>query len=204
MVDQFDRIEFTGGMEFPELTGPRCATEHRRLLEIIPVYRRHCQGTDEEGHTIVEPRAEDRKAIRILLKGWLREISDRYLSRTSIDEFSSSNPARIRHGEGDRCYEFIARNAPRGAVKFLYNDLSNNSMLFGDSLPSTLTYNNYFSRLLLWDDANCFGLNMEISQKLNITNMGGNSAINVYYQSAQKFISRAQETHNTIYYEMVN
>ncbi|NNE98500.1 MAG: hypothetical protein HKN25_05705 [Pyrinomonadaceae bacterium] len=139
----------------------------------------------------------DKKVVKALLKGWAREISDRYLDYRLINNTFGSRRFESRRN----AYETIRQNAPAGAVKFLYNELPGNSRfnLFGNSIAQDMDYNTYFSTLLAWDDLHCFGLVMEISRLNNLLQLGGGGAVHLSLQASSMWISNAQSNSGNVY-----
>ncbi len=143
----------------------------------------------------------DKKVVKVLLRAWLRQISDRYLDRQALRVFE-----RRPFTSHEAAYDAIRQNAPGGAVKLLYNELAaatNGPLaLFGPNLPAHLTYNQYFSQMLAWDDAHCFGLVAELNRLKSVLTNGGGSSLAAALQAAANFISENGRREGTLYNRM--
>ena len=97
----------------------------------------------------------DKARVRAVLRAAARMISDRYLDLNLIN--------RLDHrpwNSVDEAYRILRRNAPEGAVCFIYNTLADERMpyLLGDRVWDGWGYNEYFSQILHWDDRHAYGL----------------------------------------------
>ncbi|MEW8692862.1 MAG: hypothetical protein AB2535_17620 [Candidatus Thiodiazotropha endolucinida] len=101
------------------------------------------------------PTFLDKRRIRALLKAWGRTISDRYLDLNRINNLDSR-----RHDSEQAAFDLLRQNAPRGAVMFIMNSISQSRQPYfiGQNLWEGWGYNEYFSALLNWDDRHCYGL----------------------------------------------
>lgn len=97
----------------------------------------------------------DKVRIRALLRGWAREVSDRYLDLNLVNRLHMR-----RHESQQAAFDLLRQNAPAGAVQFLMDEIEHNRMphFFGTQLWDGWGYNQYFSALLHWDDGHCYGL----------------------------------------------
>lgn len=195
----FTEIESVRGHSRRTLGGRRC----RLSLNHGPLWQQ-LTGFGEARMTCdYSATLSDKSVARALLRGWSRQVSDRYLDRQAVRAFT-----RRRFTSTEQAYETVSQNAPAGAVKFLYNELPTSTgdlALFGANLSPDLTYNQYFSRLIAWDDAHCFGLVVELSRLNNQLQLGGGSAVHPALQAATLWIFRNQtENPRSIYHEVAN
>lgn len=143
----------------------------------------------------------DKTIAKVLLRAWLRKGPDRYLDFLAVRQFRGTWFTSV-----NEAYERIRQNSPRGAVKFLYNEIPRGDgslVLFGSSLPADLTYNHYFSRMLAWDDLHCFGLVMELSRLNNVLVGGGASTVHPALQAALLWIFQNQRENPRSIYHVV-
>lgn len=148
----------------------------------------------------------DKKAVKLLLKAFKRDIPDRYIDYQTIRSFRGSGNSITR----EEAYRQIRRNAPSGCVKFIFNELPKSGEnhrglhLFGNGITEDMTYNQYYSRLVQWDNLHCFGLIMEISRLNNLLQLGGGNAVGSKWHAASAFVHHQQRiaTENNIYKQM--
>lgn len=97
----------------------------------------------------------DKKRVKAVLQAFARQISDRYLDLQSVNVLDHRS-----HESEQAAFDALRQNAPRGAVRFIFNELaaSRSPYFFGPNLWQGWGYNEYFSALLHWDDRHVFGL----------------------------------------------
>lgn len=143
----------------------------------------------------------DKVVAKSLLRAWRRDIPDRYLDFAAVSQFQ-----RRRFSSHADAYATIRQNAPRGAVKFLYNELSRstgNLSLAGNSISRDMTYNRFYSTLIAWDKLHCFGLVMELQRLNNQLSLGGGSTVPAALQAACLWIHTNQSVNNRSIYHIV-
>jgi hypothetical protein len=93
-------------------------------------------------------------------------------------------------------FDRVKQNASQGgAVRFLQNELENcrHPHFFGPQLWSRYDYNTYFSHMLRWDDAHCYGVLLQ----MNRANKTGNAV--TIYQAALDWIRYQVEHRKGVY-----
>ena len=196
----FTTIVDVGRQEATTLGGERCewtfnnGTRLERLLGM---------GTPAKVCN-VRPQRVDKLILKILLRAWKRELSDRYLDRRSTETLC------LRRFDSDAAaYDELRQNAPRGAVKFAYNELPaatvSNRPLFGNRLREDLDYNDYYSMLLYWNQLHCFSVIARISQmKALVGATGGGGAVHAGWEAANNWIVDNQSRPGTIYHALAH
>ena len=160
------------------------------------------------------PSSTDRAVLRALLRGWGREISDRYLDLTAVlraeqhlaspdtPELMRSLNAITSQAEADAR---MRANYPSGCVKFIVNELAVSSLpLFGDNVPPDMSFNEYYSALLVWDDFHLTGLTAYIRRQTHLRRAGDGGEVNLIIHAANAWVSRAQRTPGNVYYAIQN
>ena len=193
-VDQeFTQIADVPGFDRQTLGGRRC---HLRLNQ-GPMWQQLLGMGSSQMVCDYSATLTDKNVVKALLRGMLRDLSDRYLDFAAVRQF-----AHRRFAQGaQEAFQTIRQNAPQGAVKFLYNELRREPALFGNMVPADMTYNRWYTSLLDWDDHHCFGLVAELSRLNNVLSNGGGGATAPAYQAAQLWIfSNQTENRRSIYH----
>jgi hypothetical protein len=192
-------------IEFPRRLLNKVDREFTKV-ESVPGYPRESLSGRRCGWGICNftTQPSDKAVVKTLLKAWMRDISDRYLNLSDFRVLRKLT----RFKSVDESYEILKQNSPPGAVRFIYNDIPASAaplVLFGNSLPKNLTYNQYFSRLLAWDYTHCFGLVAEIATLENKLSLGGGSGTNYMTQAAKRWIAWNQRNNpKSVYYVLAH
>lgn len=208
-------------VEFPNRLMRKVDPEFTKIIS-IPGYKRktiggsRCEYSFNEGTkfekfmglgTFAETckfsaRPTDKLVVKTLLSAWTRRISDRYLDLPSLERFTKRS-----FKSKEEAYEIIRQNHPVGAVKFLYNELPKNHgnlTLFGNSIGTDMTYNKYFTMLIVWDDLHCFGLTHKLINLNNRLSLGGGSTVHPALQAAVLWIHNNQQQRSGNIYSIIS
>jgi len=144
-----------------------------------------------------KPIPSDRAVVKALLRGWKRELSDRFIDLPTYESLFRT----VRVKSVDQAYDLIRLNWTNGGcVQFLFNQLSNPPTgLFGSKVTSIPSYNQYFSRLMAWDDKRCFGL-MNFIAKDAGRFAAADEGVHIYHRAATRWIRYQQKNKKSIYY----
>jgi hypothetical protein len=186
----------------------------QEFTEIVPVSgypipRRNiggkrCRFKLNIGNEVCEYSAtlQDKSIVKLLLKAWLRQISDRYLDFADIQMLER---ASNRLNGPEEYFKIIRNNSTDGgAVRFIYNELPNNIYLFGSLINIKTTYNQYFSEMIAWDQIHFTGLLNHVNTFVEQRSGGGNLiSISHVFQAAMLYIVRDKKNNpKSIYNEL--
>jgi hypothetical protein len=124
--------------------------------------------------------------VKALLRGWRREISDRYLDLQDLIRL-----ARRTFRSEREAFAAIRPNAPVGAVRFVMNELERVERpfaLFGQRVSPRVTYNDYYTALLGWDEDHLIGLIAHINHLNASASIGGAIGLHPVWHAALNWL----------------
>lgn len=134
------------------------------------------------------PTRFEKERVEALLDAWARNVSDRYFERRNVMRFRDLYDNWGPEGDEDigdakrrvyqEAYRKIKQNFPSGCVMFVRNELDDE---LDPRSAAELPLNEYFSRLLAWDNYHCYGSYMELKRRTGHLQMGGGSSVHPYW-----------------------
>lgn len=165
-------------------------------IAVGTAYRAERPGSGAE-----RPQELDKARVRALLDAWSRNISDRYLEYDIVRQRDRGFPRRRSVEElVNEEYERLRHNYPRGAVKFLYNELSRDPEITRVRMHPAANFNWMYSTLLHWCDQHCYRLVTYLQRYATMGGVGGGgSSLGIVYQAARRYIHNSYTQGNNVY-----
>ncbi len=146
------------------------------------------------------PGELDRIRVRAAIDACNRHISDRFWDFPSVRRLDRGFDRGLGLENNLRIARTLIENhAPRGAVKFIYNELWNDEGFSRARLSDQGNYNWAYSEILRWCGQHCYALPNYITRFANVAALGGGSSMPIIYQAASRLIREAYEARRGVY-----